>query len=396
MSITSCVVPNGTTSMIGAPIGSLSSENNSELDLVTALIEGAFESPPWSTFLKRLQLATGADYAALNIRSPNRRFADSLMLYSGEAKAEIYDRIPSDFPPGEPPVDDFLVEGKPYSMNELFAGRSSSQFLLLRDFLLQKGITSVRQMRVQEPSGVHAWVTISRGGDQNFTPAHNALLSSLVRVLRGVLRQYVALERERFGASLIADPVRRLRFGWLTLDRLGHVLDYDDQGATVLTHSRVLGRTSNGRLTAHSAQLEDEIFDALQHVIDDPHSRSYAIPLSRDPWLDMLLIPAPAHCKWMSAKTAPAAIAYVHGDSWRSPDRCEQLAQLFRLSPQESKLALALCRGKPLAEAALECGIAVGTARNYSKTLYAKTGARGQSDLVRIVMRSVLAVAPNA
>jgi DNA-binding CsgD family transcriptional regulator len=86
-------------------------------------------------------------------------------------------------------------------------------------------------------------------------------------------------------------------------------------------------------------------------------------------------------------------IAYVHGDRSPSTDRCEQLAQLFALTPSEARLALALSRGMTIAEAAVEFGLTLETARNYSKKIYSKTGARGQPDLVRFVMRSVLAIA---
>ncbi|MFM6831502.1 MAG: helix-turn-helix transcriptional regulator [Novosphingobium sp.] len=58
-------------------------------------------------------------------------------------------------------------------------------------------------------------------------------------------------------------------------------------------------------------------------------------------------------------------------------------------------MALALSRGMTIAEAAVELGLTVGSARMYSKMIYAKTGARGLPDLVRIVLRSVLAFAPD-
>lgn len=362
--------------------------------MVTALVEGAFEVPRWGRFLDRLRLATGADYAILSFRPPGRPLAEAVTLLSGDAQSKVDDPRMEDFPPGEPPVDELLLEGKSYSMDELFGRRATPQSRLYRDFLVQKGIATIRQMRVQEASGVHAWLTVARHGSKDFTSAHDALLSSLARVLRGVLRQYVALERERFEASLTAEPIRQLQFGWLTLDRAGHVLDCDKQGDSVLSQSGVLSRGPGGRLTASPMKLERQIFQTLRRVADNPLSRPHAVPLSRDPWLDMLLVPG--RRKSISAKATPAAIAYVHGDSWRSTDRCEQLAQLFGLSPQEARLALALCRGMTIAEAASEFGLAVGTARNYSKSIYAKTGARGQPDLVRIVMRSVLAIAPGA
>ena len=92
--------------------------------------------------------------------------------------------------------------------------------------------------------------------------------------------------------------------------------------------------------------------------------------------------------------TVPAVIAYVHGDNWRSSDRCAQLADLFALTPGEARLTLAICRGWTIAEAAAEFGLTAQTVRGYTKTIYAKTGARGMPDLVRIVMGSVLALAP--
>jgi DNA-binding CsgD family transcriptional regulator len=212
-------------------------------------------------------------------------------------------------------------------------------------------------------------------------------------VLRGVLQIYVAMEHERFAASLSIEAVRRLQFGWLVLDRAGHVLDCDEQGQIVLSGSGVLRRRANGKLMASPPGLEREIFQALNSVADNPHARPRAITLSRDPWIDMLILPARG--KFLSAQVPPTAIAYVHGDNWESSDRCEQLAELFGLAPREARLALALSRGMTLAEAAAEFDLTEGSARTYSKNIYAKTGARGLPDLVRIIMRSVLAIAPE-
>ncbi|MBX9729195.1 MAG: LuxR C-terminal-related transcriptional regulator, partial [Sphingopyxis sp.] len=54
---------------------------------------------------------------------------------------------------------------------------------------------------------------------------------------------------------------------------------------------------------------------------------------------------------------------------------------------------LALSRGMTIAEAADALGLTTETARNYSKKIYAKMGARGQSDVVRYILTSVLALA---
>ncbi len=122
-----------------------------------------------------------------------------------------------------------------------------------------------------------------------------------------------------------------------------------------------------------------------------PLGRPRAGVLCRDPWLDMLLVPA--HRQAVPGNPVAAIVAYVHGDGWSSADRCEQLADLFRLLPSEARLALALSRGMSIAQAANDLGLTVETARTYSKTIYAKMGARGQPDLVRFIHRSVLMLA---
>jgi DNA-binding CsgD family transcriptional regulator len=369
-------------------------DHDHEKALVAALFAGVSETPLWATFLERLRRATQADNVTLVFHPPGRRYEDALTLAAGDLTPttieDFHRRNPS---PVESAGHQPLSEGQPHSLAQLLDTSDSNMAAYRREILGRLQITAIRQMRVQEPSGVDAWLTIMRRG-KDFGAQEDALLRSIVPVLRGVLQLYVGMERERFAASLNADAVRRLQFGWLALDRSGHVVDSDEQGALVLSGSGILGKSATGRLTARPPALDRKIVQALEHVTRGAQARPRAIALSHDPLLDMLLVPAGRNS--MSANTAPAAIAYVHGDSWRLTDRCEQLAELFALSPREARLALALSRGMTLTEAASELKLTIGTARTYSKTIYAKTGARGLPDLVRIVMRSVVAIAPQA
>lgn len=362
-----------------------------DLELIALLTEGSFEKPLWNGFLAKLRVMSDAQYALLTFRSPGRGYNETVSLISGIPRFETYDENPGRFPPGEPPFDETLTEGRPYALAELLE-KGNLETKIYGEFISRNGIGSVRLIRVQEASGVYAWLSIVRVGDKDFDDSHDALLRMLAPFLRATMRHHIALERERFTASLTTEAIRGL-FGWLLLDRTGNILDCDEQGIGVLAQSGVIQRTASGRLAARSAELERKIYRALSEVTDNPQARPRALTLNRDPWLDMLIVPA--RRKSISAKATPAAVAYVHGDSWRATDRREQLAQLFSLSAGEARLALALCRGMTIAEAATEFGLAVGTARNYCKSIFAKTGARGQPDLVRIIMRSVLAIGPD-
>lgn len=364
-----------------------------ELDLISAVGNGHFESPPWQKFLGLLRQMTGAQFAVLNFCPPGRPFEESLTVISGAPISDLESIVVGADPPAAPPMIEALVEGRLYDLDELLEIDQSREMQIHAARLAQEKATQLRQVRIQEVSGINAWLTVVRGDGKDFDSGAEHLLEMISIFLRIAFQNYVAIERERYGASLTAQAVRGM-FGWLALDAFGTIVDADEQGTGLLTASGIISRASSGRLVVRDLSLEREIYAALAAMASDPGARPQAITLSRDPWLDILIVPA--HRKSISVKTPPTAIAYVHGDSWRNADRQEQLAQLFRLSPGEARLALALCRGMTISEAADEYGLAVGTARNYCKSIFAKTGARGQPDLVRIIMRSVLAIAPSA
>lgn len=365
-------------------------------ELIAALFAGIQEKPLWGSFLDRLRQITGADYATLSFFTPGRDLDKSTyILSSPQGTSQNEQSRPEHFyalDRADTRSRPFIEDGRPYSLRDQFGSGADPRAEFYREMVAQQGLSAILQMRVGNDKGVDAWLTIARNGPE-FGPTEAARFSAIAPVLRGVFQIYTASERERFAASLNAEAVRQLHFGWLILDRNGIVLDCNEHGQSVLGASGVLSRRSNGRLTARSAEIERQIFDALNHFNSTPGARPRAIILCRDPWLDMLLVPAQG--KPISTNEQRVAIAYVHGDSWRSTDRQGHLAELFGLSPREARLALAVSRGMTLAEAAAEFGLTVGTVRSYSKSIYAKTGARGLSDLVRIVMGSILAITPE-
>ena len=74
----------------------------------------------------------------------------------------------------------------------------------------------------------------------------------------------------------------------------------------------------------------------------------------------------------------------------RSPQELEEaLTAIWCLTAAESRVAGCLLRGLSLREAAAHLGIAEGTARFFSKQIFAKTSTRGQTEFVRVATKSV-------
>jgi DNA-binding CsgD family transcriptional regulator len=94
-----------------------------------------------------------------------------------------------------------------------------------------------------------------------------------------------------------------------------------------------------------------------------------------------------------SPTTAPPAPA--DGASRSVSGQCpadsdtELMRLQFGLSPRQAKLTALLLSGRSLKEAADVLGITEGSARQYLKGIFRKTGARRQADLVRIVLNAL-------
>lgn len=352
-------------------------------ELLTALHDGLYEQPLWNGFLERLRARLGARHAGMMFRPPGFAQGAVARLYAGQP-------LPGNLAPahGDGGFAPFaaLRPGRVYALAECLEVNDSAQAApqaATEAELAASGLGMLRVLRVAEPGGASAWLTLARG-PPDFTGAQAALLGGLAPHLERALRHYAALERERGRADAASEMLRRLNFGWISLDGASRILELSPQAERLLAHCGELRRDRHGRLVASRPALDRELAAAVRACAGNKAARPRAFAISRDPWVELLVMPA--------RQAQPCATAYIQGDHQALADRHEQLARLFGLLPSEARLALALSRGLTITQAAASLGLTVETARNYSKKIYAKTGARGQADLIRFVLAGVLAL----
>jgi DNA-binding CsgD family transcriptional regulator len=107
---------------------------------------------------------------------------------------------------------------------------------------------------------------------------------------------------------------------------------------------------------------------------------------------DLLLRPAGRGREGLSHPAAVIAMQRI-GLRENASAGAAVLARQFGLSAREAALAESLSRGVALIEAGRALQLTPETTRNYSKRIYAKTGASGQADLVRLVLTSLAPLA---
>ncbi|WP_373474365.1 helix-turn-helix transcriptional regulator [Sphingorhabdus sp.] len=355
--------------------------------LLQSLYEGMFETPLWRGFLNKLLAKTGSDTVKLLFQPSDEErivelsagtalFLDEKIVEEGSRR--IGDAIPIRS----------MRPNRVYAQDELLdlAGAKRSDIPALS--ANSSPIKQLRAIRVTEPGGLDLWLLCS--GGNNIGSVTGALLTALAPHMQIALRSHAALERERFRSSVTGQAFDRLKMGWLSLDAGCHIIDATDNLEQLFQWGGLLRRGRYDRLVPASPVIDRALTALIKAFVADAHTRPQAFNLSKDPWVEMLV--TPHQSQNISGNRTPVAIVYVSGDRRSQADRCDQLVDLFGLLPSEARLAWMLAQATSITEAADALGLSVETARNYSKKIYAKTGARGHAELVRIILTSVLAI----
>lgn len=354
--------------------------------LLQSLHEGMFETPLWDDFLRRLLAKTGARFTTLIFRPVDEETV--VELYAGEPPLEEVRKLFVEGGMRDPIPYRKMRPGRAYSLEELLDPSEPKQKAYYEQAMLPQGLTNMRSIRVTEPGGIDLWLACS--GGKNIGTGTGALLTALAPHLRIALRSFAALERERFRSAVTGQAFDRLKMGWLSLDAGCRIIDATDNVEQLFQWGTLLRRGRYDRLVPSSPTIDRQLTALLKEFSANPDARPQAFNLSKDPWVEMLV--TPVQSPTISGSSTPVAIVYISGDRRSQADRCEQLVDLFGLLPSEARLAWMLAQATSISEAADALGLTVETARNYSKKIYAKTGARGHAELVRIILTSVLAI----
>lgn len=283
-----------------------------------------------------------------------------------------------------------LDAGQVYSLSELFGPVDEAGMARMRGLLHHMGAKHLLIVRITEPQGANAWLTVV-ADDPGFSGPDRELLARLAVHLGIALEAYVRLADARSRLAAYAGAMDRLNVGLVTLAADGQIIDSDPLASRLIAAGEVMSRDPRGRLVLHYGGAGRILASALRDFAREPTCRPRALRLGDAAGADMLLLPVTE--RPATGRLTPVLRAYVHCDARTAIDSAESLAEMFRLTGSEARLALALGRGHTLAEAAQLMGITLQTARTYSKRIFQKTGTRRQAELVRVLLTSTLNLA---
>jgi DNA-binding CsgD family transcriptional regulator len=134
---------------------------------------------------------------------------------------------------------------------------------------------------------------------------------------------------------------------------------------------------------ADTAQFQQLIAAAAERSGGAGGVMALVRPVPRRP-LSVLVAPITIESTWFVA-SRPAAVVFVADPDSVPPTARDQLRSLYRLTPAEADVAMAITRGEGLQAVADELEISLTTARTHLQHVFEKTETRRQAELVRLI-----------
>jgi DNA-binding CsgD family transcriptional regulator len=322
--------------------------------------------------------SAGAAYMLINKHTARVVSADWWGAFSG-SRAEYlahYGKID--------PFRAFLektADGSVYRLTESLPQRALRHDEWYNDFLLKGGVRDILGAKLHEsPSrmiilGLHC----AAGDFDPFLPDMEAL-QQLMPVLGKAARLHVQLIDSGLRSAITHGDLKYPSDGVFFTDANGQVVEMNPAAERVLCLGDGL-TIHNGQFCARrnfeTAKLGDLIAKATAEGGSHP---SGTMLVARDCGRPSYIVRVTS----VTAGDLPMAMIVVSGpDEERVSER--ELSDLYGLSPAESRIALALARGKRLTELAAEFGVQITTLRTQLSSILKKCEVKRQSDLVRLM-----------
>lgn len=367
-------------------------------DLIPLIYSGPLETPPWNRFLAALGDRMGAKSAALVLRL-SRQGTPPLVLWGRrptvpDDEARRIQAKHAELGHLDPLRNALNQPGAISTLDEVIDREALEANVFYQEVLKPWGQEKQVGMYISEPGGWEGNVGVINGRDTpDFDNSDKAMLAGLRPHLEQALAIFARITREETELQALIDTLDRLTICTLILSGAGQILRANS-AARRLLEARDVALSKDGRLEltyrAANTQLQGLIAKALA-TSGDKNAQAFVevmrLENATNQHVGVLvrsLQPAGLHAH----DSAPAVVVYFAGSGHAQP--IERLVtQLFDLTPSEAHLTVLLATGSTLSEAAEKLDLTENTVRTYCKTILNKVGVRRQTELVRLILRSV-------
>lgn len=369
------------------------------LNLIDEVYDAALDPSRWPSVLAELARSVDGvctDFYIMNAGEvvyaslgglPNDALSEYLEIYHGTDKA-----IRSIILPRSP-------EGSIITDREFITPQEMSKSDFYEDFL--------RRWDIRQFIGINA---LSSGPDNGFfgiqlprkadSPSKSeiSLLKPLMPHLKRAVQLHIRMASLDTKERRLAESIDNLSLGVVLLDARGNIETMNRAAEQIIAAGNGLGVSQKRLCAAHSE--EDR---RLTRVVGAATASNGSNKIAGGAMLvhgpnrmrPLSLIITPLSSARRSWEGLGAVVFISDPEASTSPSLEETLRELYQLTPGEARMAAALVQGMSVKEYAETAAITENTARWLLKQVFAKTDARTQTDLVRLIVRGPAALRSN-
>ncbi len=366
-------------------------------ELVTLIYQGPLEDRPWISFLNALSRRLDCLGAAITLRV-SRKGQPPLIIWGGEPPSisEEHDRqiqyVHAELAHLDPLRNALRKRGDIFTLDEVTTREALEENPFYQKVMKPYGLEYELGMFLSEPGGWECHMgLVNDAARGDFGQREKQMLSDLRPHLERALELFSRIHRNETELQALSDTLGRLTIATFIVNGAGHII-HANRAAQLLAETSLDVRMVDGRLKlargSDDAALQKLILTAAQESGKGaPFVEAIRIGSPPERHLGLLVRSIDAPTRYRS-DVSPAVLVYATGHGSEMPTE-RLVATLFDLTPSEAHLATLLANGLTLAEAARRLDLTENTVRSYSKAIFSKTGVRRQTDLVRLILRSV-------
>jgi DNA-binding CsgD family transcriptional regulator len=193
---------------------------------------------------------------------------------------------------------------------------------------------------------------------------------------------------------VLAEALDKLPQGVIVVSRDCHVLFINSSAKRITDAKDGISIDRQQKLQAVAvqcvSQLRKLIETAIRTRLGGQPNHSGVIQLDRSSGLrplSLLVSPLTQDMSDLDFRQ-PAALVFIADPESKIETGEQIMRRLYQLTPAEARLTLLLAQGKSVIEASKELKVTANTTRTHLKRIFQKTGAKRQSDLVKLLVSS--------
>jgi DNA-binding CsgD family transcriptional regulator/PAS domain-containing protein len=252
------------------------------------------------------------------------------------------------------------------------------------DFILTGGVRDILGSKLHETASHIALIGLHLAiGDREPFPRNPAELTMMMDPLCKAARLKTGLIEMGYRSAIAHEALDRLSAGIIFADGGGQVLRANPSAERILTAGDGLSLT-NGRLCARRNFETVKLAALIAAAASDAEPSAGCMLLGRTGGGASYVVRVAPVGVALAAFDRPVAMVSITAPA-ESRVSERELSELYGLSRAESRIAVALARGKRPADIADEFGVQITTVRTQLSAILQKLGMERQSDIVRLL-----------